>query len=76
MAVANRTGHDRRQGIPVNTVDADLEAAVEARLSARMEELSRRRVRRQRQSAEFSERRRHGLKARHARKLARANKEA
>lgn len=57
------------------TTDDDLKSAVEERLTARLEANRARRDGRRRRLAELSERRRHGLEARHARKLARNDQE-
>ncbi|GAA4098787.1 hypothetical protein [Actinomadura miaoliensis] len=51
----------------------DVRQAVEERLAARLADAARRRDGRRRRLAELSERRRYGLAARHAAKLARTN---
>lgn len=55
--------------------DDDLRQAVDERLAARLEAIRARRDARRRRLAELSERRRHGLTARHAAKLAREPQE-
>lgn len=55
--------------------DDDMRAAVEERLAARLEAIRARRDARRRRLAELSERRRHGLTARHAAKLTRSEED-
>lgn len=56
------------------SLEDDMREAVDQRLAARSEDASRRRDARRRRLAELSERRRHGLAARHRTKLARQAK--
>lgn len=58
------------------TVDDDMREAIERRFAARLETNRARRDGRARRLAELAERRRHGLTARHAAKLARTDQEA
>ncbi|MGW5411860.1 hypothetical protein [Actinomadura geliboluensis] len=57
-------------------MERDLRAAVAERLAARLAANRTRRDGRRRRLAELAERRRHGLAARHAAKLARIDQEA